>query len=381
MAARICLLASVVVSALAAGAIEAAVQEGPTRARAAYDRALALEQAGDHAGALSLLWEAAGLAPRDADILTRLGDALERLGALDAAVDAYRRALAERPDDSRVSDRLILTLVKAGKGDEAVARARTRAAARPEDPGRQFTLGLALAEQDVTAAIATFRRVIELAPRHTLARYNLALVLKRSDRLQDAADELRRSIAIEPRAEAFYTLGVIRWHQGDTDGATDAMREALVLQPRYADAHFTLGAILKETRDWKGAAAALRQAIALRPELWSARYTLARVLELSGDAKAARTELAEAERVRQRAQLEHEALVWTSVGIERLDAGDPARALEHFRRATGAFEAYAPAHYHAGHALARLGRQEEARAAFARARQLNPGLVPPRDAR
>jgi superkiller protein 3 len=347
------------------------------RARAAYERAVVLENEGNHPAALALFWEAAGLAPRDPEILTRLGDALERLGALDAAIDAYRRALAERPADSRASDRLILTLVKAGKGPEAVERARARVAAAPGDPARLFTLGLALAEQDVAAAISTFRGVLEIDPRHTLARYNLALVLKRVDRQGEAAAELRRSLEIEPRAEASYALGVIQWHLGDADAASASMRTAISLQPRYADAHYTLGAILRARREWKAAAAALRRAIDLRPDLWGARYTLARVLEEAGEAEAAARELTQAEQLRRGAALEHEALVWTSVGIERLDAGDAARALELFERATATFASYAPAHYNAGRALLQLGRRDDAAAAFARARELNPRLVPP----
>jgi tetratricopeptide (TPR) repeat protein len=273
---------------------------------------------------------------------------------------------------------LILTLVKAGKGEEAVARARALASASPGDPSRLFTLGLALAEQDVDEATAVFRRVLEIDPRHTLARYNLALVLKRMDRLAEAAAELRRSIALEPRAEAHYALGVIEWHRGDLDDAAASMRAATELQPRYGEAYATLGAVLRDTRNWRAAAAALRRAIELRPDLWSARHTLARVLEQSGDSDGARREMAEAERVRQQAALEHEALVWTSVGIERLDAGDAAGALVHFRRATTTFEAYAPAHYNAGRALLQLGRRDEAAAAFRRARALNPSLTPPR---
>jgi tetratricopeptide (TPR) repeat protein len=48
----------------------------------------------------------------------------------------------------------------------------------------------------------TFRRVLDRAPRHTLARYNLALALQRADRLPEAIAELDRAIGIEPRPEA-----------------------------------------------------------------------------------------------------------------------------------------------------------------------------------
>jgi tetratricopeptide (TPR) repeat protein len=357
------------------------VQNADVRAADAYKRALELEVQGNDAAALSLLWEAAGLAPRDADIQNRLGEALERVGALDAAIEAYRFAIAVRPSFQKASNNLILTLVKAGRSTEAVTLARTLVNARRDDPDRWFTLGLAQSEPDLEEATRSFRRALELAPRHTLARYNLALVLKRADRLADAIDELHRVIEIEPRAEAHYTLGVIHWHQGDLDRAVAALRAAVTAEPRYADAHYTLGAVLHAQRDWTGATDALRRALALRPDLPGAHYTMARVLQAAGEEPAAQKHLAEAERLRHRAQQEQEARVWTSVGTERLEAGEAVNALDCFRRAVAVFEGYAPAHYQMGRTLQRLGQPVAARAAFARAQQLNPSLVPPGEGR
>src|SRR6187549_3289305 len=80
------------------------VQDPTTRARETYAHAVELEAKGNNAAALSLLWEAAGLAPHDADIQNRLGEALERIGALDAAVDAFRTATTERPSFKKASN-------------------------------------------------------------------------------------------------------------------------------------------------------------------------------------------------------------------------------------------------------------------------------------
>ncbi|HMF61259.1 MAG TPA: tetratricopeptide repeat protein [Vicinamibacterales bacterium] len=352
-------------------------QAEPSSARDAYTRAIELESRGNQSGALALLWYAAGLTPRDADVQNRLGEALERIGALDAAIDAFRRAVAERPAFRKADNNLILTLVKAGKGPEAIARARALVAAAPDDPDRIFTLGLAESEQDVAAAIATFRRVLQIEPKHTLARYNLALVLKRADRLPEAIEALQRALEIEPRPEALYTLGVIYWQQGDTERAARALRDAVAADARYADAHYTLGAVLAARNDWRGAADALRRAIALRPNLPGAHYSLARVLQQSGEAAAGAAEFEEAERLRKRAQAEQEAGVWTAVGSRTLESGDLTGALDQFRRATAVFDGYAPAHFQIGLVLRRLGQSEAADAAFHRAAQLNPGLVAP----
>jgi tetratricopeptide (TPR) repeat protein len=370
-------LLPIVVLTLYTASTPAGAAQETARAKKAYGRAVELEGQGNHAAALSLLWEASGLAPRDADVQNRLGEALERIGALDAAVDAYRRAIAERPGFRQASNNLILALVKSGKGPEAVARARARVAESPKDPDRYFTLGLAQSEQDVEKAIESFRRALELAPRDTLARYNLALVLRRADRLPEALAELERALAIEARPEAYYMVGIINWHLGQLERAAGALRAAVAAEPRYADAYDALGGVLKARHDLAGAAEALRRAIALRPDRQASHYSLGLVLQLSGDQSGARAQFDEAERLRRRAELEHEALIWTSVGTQKLEAGDPAGALAHFRRATAAFEAYAPAHYQMGLVLQRLGQVEAAQLAFGRAHALNPSLIPP----
>jgi tetratricopeptide (TPR) repeat protein len=356
----------------------AALAAGQERsARDTYGRALALEASGNDAAALALLWQAAGAAPRDAEVQNRLGEALLRVGALDAAVEAFEQARAARPAMTKAANNLVLALVQAGRGAEAVERARRFIAESPGDPDRLFALGLALSDQDVDDAIRTFRRVLDQAPQHALARYNLALVLQRADRLTEAAQELQRIIDTNPRAEAYYTLGTLRWHQGDLDRAVRALRAAVDADPGYASAYDALGGVLRDRRDWAGSAAALRRAIELRPQQPAGYFALARVLQQSGQDAEARGALEQGERLRRRSQLDHEALVWTSVGVRKLDAGDLIGALDDLRRATAASETYAPAHYQIGRTLHRLGQAGAARAAFARAQQLNPSLVPP----
>jgi tetratricopeptide (TPR) repeat protein len=356
-------------------------QDAGGRAKAAYDRAVALEGQGNPAAALSLLWEAAGLAPHDADIQNRLGEALERIGALDAAIDAFRSALAARPQFQKAANNLILALVKAGKGPEAVERARARAAAAAGDPDAYFTLGLAQSEQDVEGAAASFRRALELDPRHTLARYNLALVLQRTDRLKEAHAELERGLAIDPRPELYYTEGIVYWHEGRLDRAAASLRSAVDRQPAYFEAWHSLGTVLNAAQDRAGATAALRKAVALRPDQPAPRYALAQVLQRTGHDAEARAQRDTADRLRERARIEQEAGVWTASGTQQLDAGDAAAAVEHFRRAIALLDSYAPAHYQMGRALDRLGQRDAARAAFTRAHELNPSLVPPRDPR
>ena len=353
-------------------------QTPDTRARQLYERAIRLEQRGNDAAALSLLWEAAGLAPADGVIQDALGQGLERIGALDAAVEAYRRAAAARPPARGAANHLVLGLVKAGRAADAIALARSAVEAAPADAEGWFTLGLAQSDVDADAAIDSFHRAIAIDPRHVLARYNLALVLYHADKPDAALDELRQALAIQPRPEIHYTLGIVRWHRGDLDGAVDALEAAVAANPSYADAHLALGTVLKARGDLPRAAASLRRAVALAPAQAAPHIVLAQTLALAGDREGARRESLESDRLRRDAGRAQEAATLTAAGTEKLDAGDAGAAADCFRRATQALDTFAPAHYQLGRALDRLGQHDAARAAYQRARQLNPALVPPR---
>ncbi len=373
---------TVVLALLLAGAmLPSPPPEGDqeARAREAYDRAVALESEGNHAAALSLLWAAAGAAPRDPDIQNRLGEALDRIGALDAAVDAYRHAVASRPDFGRAMNNLVVALAKSGRGADAVRLAGDWAAGRPGDPERLFTVALAQSEQDVGAAMATLRQVIARRPGHALALYNLALVLKRVDHVDDALDAARRAAAIDARPETQLLLGSLHAQRGDFARAEAAIDAAMTADPRLAEGWLQLSTIRRSRGDLPRAIDAARRAIALRLDSWRAQAMLATLLRQSGDDAGARRASEEAERGRTTEQAERAAVVMTTVGIARLDAGDAEGARERFAAAVAAADGYAPAHYHLGRALLRLRRIDAARQAFSRARQLNPSLVPPAD--
>jgi len=372
---RTCL--AVLAVALAAAAHASVAAQSPPRARELYDRALDLDRRGNAAAAMALLWEAAGLAPQDGEIQHALGSALERIGALDGAIDAYHAAVRGRRPPRGASNSLVLALVKAGRSGEAIAHARGLTAASPDDADRWFTLGLAQAEADVDGAVESFRRALARDERHALARYNMALVLFRADRFQPAIDELTRALAIQPRPEIHYTLGTVYRHLGDLDRAAAALADAVAANRDYADAHLALGTVYKAKGDVKRAAAALRRAAALRPDLAAPHVVLAQTLTLARDEAGARRASAEADRLRALFQRSQEAATLTAAGTQKLDAGDAAAAAGLFRRAAQAFDGFAPAHYQLGRALQRLGEHDAAKAAFARAQQLNPALVPP----
>ena len=120
-------------------------------------RAIDLESRGNHSGrARAAVGSRGPCHPAIQKFRTALGEALERIGAFDAAIGAYRVALQQNPQFRKASNNLILALVKAGKSEEAIARAQALVDAAPKDPDRYFTLGLAQSEQNIDAADAEF---------------------------------------------------------------------------------------------------------------------------------------------------------------------------------------------------------------------------------
>src|SRR5687767_3336997 len=112
-------MTAVAASTLLATLLALSGAQDQTGAREAYERAIALEARGDQPAALSLLWRAAGLDPGDAEIQNRLGESLQRIGALDAAIESYRAALAARPSFRKAANNMVLALVAAGRGSES----------------------------------------------------------------------------------------------------------------------------------------------------------------------------------------------------------------------------------------------------------------------
>jgi Tfp pilus assembly protein PilF len=174
--------------------------------------------------------------------------------------------------------------------------------------------------------------------------------------------------------EAHYTLGVIYWQQGKLDEAVTTFRQAIAVNPNFAEAHYTLGTVLQQKGETESAISEFREAIKLAPKNPEIRNTLGNALRAKGDIAAARVEFAEGARLQKLKSNNQAATFATNTGIQRLKDGAVDDAIEMFEKAIGLDPEYAPAHYQMGLALRKKGKQAEAQQAFNRARQLDPRL-------
>jgi tetratricopeptide (TPR) repeat protein len=195
---------------------------------------------GAEADAITHFRTATEILPSFLEAHAKLGDALARSGDFSAAVAAYNQALAVHPDNPTTLLRRATALSRQGEDPAAVtdlervtqldpqaaegwfhlAAAHERLAdfsaavsayeralaldlADPERGFAHLRLGSILQLRgDLAAALGHYEAALQIVPAATEARFELAGILGRLDRYDEAAGEYARVVATEPRHEA-----------------------------------------------------------------------------------------------------------------------------------------------------------------------------------
>lgn len=339
-------------------------------------------------------------APRD-PVLAALAGAIEAMRGQPARAIPYLEiAHHARPDDSTVRVNLAESLYRSGQGDRARAIA-TLAAARNDRSGRLARLGggLALEAGDNEAAIpfyrlvvagaandwsawnnlgnaleavgepgeaiAALRRALDLAPDSAPIRVNLGNVLVAAGKLDEAQEELNRARTLLPNdPQPLISLHALHRARGDEDSAFDALLHAARLAPTDALINHDLGAEASRLARFAQAEVAFRQALSIDPTMGPAYAGLAAVLERLNR----EDEIAELAETAAQAGADAQSLAFiTALHLKR--AGDNAGALAALDQVGDSMASERTLNLR-GLLLDRLGRHDEAFAAFAEMNRL-----------
>jgi tetratricopeptide (TPR) repeat protein len=206
-----------------------------------------------------------------------------------------------------------------------------RALATQREIEERFQIGLdAESRGDWSGAAGEFERIVALSPpepKGSTARYDLALAYANLQRNDDAAQELRAALALDPgflaamanlvavdlsrndlneargvadryvaldpeSARALYSRGIVALHAGDAATARDDFGKLLHANPAYAVAHYDLALAEERLGRYDAAERELRTALGLAPAYARARFALGVVLLREGAHKQARDEFA-----------------------------------------------------------------------------------------
>ncbi|MDT3734800.1 MAG: tetratricopeptide repeat protein [Denitratisoma sp.] len=192
--------------------------------------------------------------------------------------------------------------------------------------------------------------------------------------------------------------------KGELGKAADCYRQAISINPRYAEAHLNLGFVLREQRLYDDAERSLRQAIQINPELEDAFYILGTIAEEQGNVETAIECFSKAIELNPAFEVAYRDLCralyrgghyeTAEKTIEKGLSLNPNNADFHyylgnlrmhekqFERAIACYEKalalrpdYAEVHSNIGKALMELGRYEESIAWYRKALALDPDAV------
>ncbi len=197
----------------------------------------------------------------------------------------------------------------------------------------RFAIGLrAQARSDWKAAAGEFERIVALhptEPQGSTAHYDLAIAYANLQRNDDAARELRSSIALDSgflaamanlvsvdlargdlrearsvadryvtlapeSARALYSRGIVALRSGDAAIAREDFGKLLHANPSYAVGHYDLALAEERLGRYEAAVRELRSALSLAPTYARARFALGVVLLREGEHAEARNAFARA---------------------------------------------------------------------------------------
>lgn len=181
----------------------------------------------------------------------------------DAAVPAWRKALALDPDDPRAHDNLGVALAETGKIDDAIAEYRRSLELNSGSSHTHNNLGTALAEKGLLEeAFQHFERAVELNPDNASAQINYGNVLSlKKERMHEALIHLRKGAELDPdSASGQNDLGIALAHVKDLDESVAHLQRAVALAPGIADYRYNLGRVLAAKRNFVDALSQFEEA-------------------------------------------------------------------------------------------------------------------------
>ncbi len=251
------------------------VERNPGFADAVNLEGNALFAGGRHEQALEAFRRALALKPEDANNRLDLLKTLEKLNRLEDAASEARRFLRDAPGDSTLLAALGRILLAQQRDEEGLGVLQQALAAdpgiyprinraaevliarqgfstaqqllqgilsvQPRAAGSHYLLGqIAEGRQQPEAAMASYRRELEIDDRHFPAAVNLANLLKQAGRFDEAARYYRAAIDANPmlKMPRFHLAEIMLRRGGDLAGAVDLCLRGIGIEPQDRDTLF-----------------------------------------------------------------------------------------------------------------------------------------------
>ncbi|MBN1878532.1 tetratricopeptide repeat protein [bacterium] len=195
------------------------------------------------------------------------------------AAEKFRRASELQPGDEFIRIDLIRMLVKTEKKSEYQDAILKASNDFPESAVLHFSVGMILQEQNhFVDAINYYQRGISIDPGNSVARLNIAFCYYNEGQIGNARKNLALYLVKEPRSSSGHMLaGQIALSQDNLSDAEASFRTAIDCDTRNAAAFVLLGNVLQKQGERNGAKDAYRQALRINPNDPVAKRNLKRL--------------------------------------------------------------------------------------------------------
>jgi len=215
------------------------------------------------------------------------------MSSLEGDVTDRLRTLAGHPDiDVRAT---ALAALHFARGNDPATRRFLAAALDSLGPRRDalvrgrwalvlgFLADSLMSHGDPMAAVTTYRKAIEIAPRDPRLYLHLGLAQAQSGQTADAIASYQRSLSLDARqALVLVNLGIALEGSGDAAGAEQSYRRAIAVDPNEPLAYFNLGNVYLKRGDAAGAIPQYERATSLDPSLSTGYFYLAEAYARTG---------------------------------------------------------------------------------------------------
>ena len=307
--------------------------------------------------------------PTSVDLALRLGLAHLREQQFTDAQAAFEHALELAPDKRIAALGLACVSDELGRMDSALRHLSVAQAHDPSDPAIAFAIAMCNERNEQTdAAVAGYRRTLELCPRLRNAHERLAAIaIKRGDTLE-ATRQYEALAQLEPEdLDVLLTLASLNLLNGRAGTAVEGFQKALLIEPESADAPLADTESLTEQGRFEEALETLERLIEKYPGVSEFRVHLADFYVKVGDDGRAVEQY--------RAALEnHPSFLEATVklGAQHLRQRRYADAAQAFNRAVELNDRLLLAFVGLGVAQQETGSEREAEATFDLAASLAP---------
>jgi tetratricopeptide (TPR) repeat protein len=231
-------------------------------------------QVQENAAALTLLTEAAALAPHDGMVQKFLGLANLRLNKHEIALTHLEAAEKLTPKEPDVFYFAAQALGSLKKYDEAVKKIGRALQLKPELPAYLHTLGTLFSQMNSDKrALSVLYRALDLQPTLWSARLTLGHVLMRLNRQKEAISHYTEVLRDAPdRIDAITNLGNAYMATEQLGTAEEHFKRLLTLFPKEASVHNNLGNLYSKSNRYEDALINYEKALELKeayPEAWN----------------------------------------------------------------------------------------------------------------